>query len=146
MVLRTTLSGFPKAPLSRPTAISATTPSKSTLICLGASVYGGNTSDATSSDGADSISRHRVLHLLLTSPVTVVLTPFTFLASVLGGSSVFGGQGNDSIDAATTVSASYLTGNLGNDTIDVGGVLLRAQPSLVVAVSCSTPPLMVLIP
>ena len=39
---------------------------------------------------------------------------------ILGGSSVFGGQGNDSIDALTTVSGSYLTGNLGNDTIDVG--------------------------
>ena len=39
---------------------------------------------------------------------------------VTSSSSVFGGQGNDQITAASTLTASYLTGNLGNDTIVVG--------------------------
>ena len=86
----------------------------------GSSVFGGNTQTPLPAM-VPTAFLSVVLPLLLTPPVTVVLTPSTSQARSSGGSSVFGGQGNDfSIDAASTVSASYLTGNLGNDTIKVG--------------------------
>ena len=85
----------------------------------GASVFGGNLSDATSSDGADSISVSGSASAAYATGNGGNDTLY-IAGKVLGGSSVYGGQGNDFITAATTVSGSYLTGNLGKDTIEVG--------------------------
>ena len=102
----------------------------------GASVFGGNLSDATSSDGSDSISVSSSASAAYAAGNGGNDTLY-IAGKILSDSSVFGGQGNDSIDSATTLSSSYLTGNLGNTPL---WCFARVQPFSVVVASCSIPP------
>ena len=84
----------------------------------GSSVYGGNATTATSTDGNDSI--------VLSSSVSNSFVQgnggndtMYVGSSVFGGSSVYGGQGVDLISVVGTVTGSTVGGNLGNDTIEL---------------------------
>ena len=67
------------------------------------SIYGGNTSDATSADGADSIHVSGTLSSALLHG-NGGNDLFYINSSVVGGSSVYGGQGVDSIDVRESLS------------------------------------------
>jgi len=83
---------------------------------VSSTIYGGNLSNATSSDGEDSIVIAGSMSASLAhgngGADTISIT-----SSVLGASSVFGGQGGDQISIASGVTSSTVAGNLGNDTI-----------------------------
>ena len=108
----------------------------------GSSVYGGNATTATSADGNDSI--------VLSSSVSNSFVQgnggndtMYVGSSVFGGSSIYGGQGVDLISVVGTVTGSTV-GVTSVPTHSNSKMSSRVQPSTAVAVSSTTPLLMVL--
>ena len=79
-------------------------------------VYGGNTSDAMSADGADTI------RISGTASASYIHGNGGADTLYVGGtalsSSIYGGQGADDISVVGSISNSVVSGNLGNDTMD----------------------------
>ena len=80
-------------------------------------VYGGNLSDATSADGADTLW---IAGTVSSSKLQANGGSDTiYVGGTALSSDVVGGQGSDSLTIVGTVSKSLVSGNLGNDTIDL---------------------------
>ena len=79
-------------------------------------VYGGNSTDATSSDGADTI------HISGTASASYLHgnggNDTIYVGGTALSSSIYGGQGTDDISVVGSISNSVVSGNLGNDTMD----------------------------
>ena len=91
----------------------------------GDNIYGGNTSDATSIDGGDSIyisGRISSNSLVHGNGGNDTIYFKEAIGSETNRSSIYGGQGNDSIKLNTTLSQAYLTGNIGDDTLSLNHV------------------------
>ena len=89
-------------------------------------VYGGNTSDATSADGADSIAISGTMSASLVQGNGGNDTMFVTKA-VTASSSVVGGQGTDDLSLQGSVTGSVVSGNLGNDTMKLDEVVLSSS-------------------
>ena len=130
-----TPSGFPVVMPSLPMAMRADSISITTAV-TNASIYGGNTSSATSGDGNDSIN-------LATSVSNSFVQgnggndTMNVGTSVFGGSSIYGGQGADFMTVGGTVTGSTVGGNLG--AFIILKMSSKARLSTVVAVSSTTP-------
>ena len=85
-------------------------------------VYGGNLSDATWPDGADSISINGTLSASNVQGNGGNDTLY-MAAAVTASSSVVGGQGADDLSLVGSVSGSVVSGNLGNDTMKLDEVI-----------------------
>ena len=79
-------------------------------------VYGGNTSDATSADGSDT------LWISGTASSSYIHgnggNDTIYVGGTALSSSIYGGQGVDDISVVGSISNSVVSGNLGNDTMD----------------------------
>lgn len=83
-------------------------------------IYGGNITDATSNDGDDSIYISGGIEkecLVHGNGGNDTISFDDAKGTEANPSSIYGGQGNDSLFLNTTLSHAYLTGNIGDDTI-----------------------------
>ena len=91
-----------------------------TLSLNNSTVYGGNNSDATSADGADTI------HISGTASASYAHgnggNDTIYVGGTALSSSVYGGQGTDDISITGSITNTVVSGNLGNDTMDLESV------------------------